>query len=226
MTTHPFRHSQPIIYGVAGILIGAIATVLINPMMRSLPWHLNPMMGNRMAGAPIATPGRPTAFWNMHSESHFLIQMIPHHQDAVAMADLALDRAQHPELKRLAESIKTTQTQEIQQMQTWYKQWYGTDVPAWAPGMGMHQQNQLPRSTAIGRGGMRVDIAALQNAPDFDRAFIEDMIPHHQMAIMMATMIEARATHPEAQALARSIIKTQSAEIEQMEQWYQTWFKS
>ena len=47
------------------------------------------------------------------------------------MAELALSRAQHPEIKILANAIKETQTQEIQQMRTWYQQWYGTNVPAY-----------------------------------------------------------------------------------------------
>jgi uncharacterized protein (DUF305 family) len=223
MATHRFRRAQPIIYGVAGIFIGAIASFFLNPVLRS-PWRATTspaLPDSRLESLPINTPGRFMAFWSMHSEPHFLIQMIPHHQDAVAMADLTLSRAQHAELKQLAQSIKTTQTQEIQQMQTWYKQWYGTAVPEWAPAMGMH-----PRRTAMGREGMRVDLATLQTAPDFDRAFIEAMIPHHQMAIMMATMVENQAPHAEARELARSIIKTQSAEIAQMEQWYKAWYPS
>ncbi len=231
MATHRFRRAQPIIYGVAGLFVGAIATFFLNPMLRS-PWRAtnspappDSRPDSRLEAPSIATPGRPIAFWSMHSEPHFLIQMIPHHQDAVDMADLALSRAQHAELKQLAQSIKTTQTQEIQQMQAWYKQWYGTAVPEWTPGMGMGM-GMHSRSGALGRGGMRVDVAALQTAPDFDRAFIEAMIPHHQMAIMMATMVENQAPHAEARELARSIIKTQSAEIAQMEQWYKAWYPS
>ena len=40
---------------------------------------------------------------------HFIEEMIPHHQDAVEMADLALARAEHPELRELAASIKSVQ---------------------------------------------------------------------------------------------------------------------
>ena len=52
--------------------------------------------------------------------------MIPHHQGAIAMADLALSRAKRPEIKELAKSIKASQTRENAQMRTWYQQWYGT----------------------------------------------------------------------------------------------------
>ncbi len=62
-------------------------------------------------------------------DRHFMEQMIPHHEDAVAMAELALTRAEHPELRRLAETIIRDQTREIDQMRTWYRSWYGVDAP-------------------------------------------------------------------------------------------------
>ena len=52
-------------------------------------------------------------------DRHFIEQMIPHHEDAVAMAELALTRAEHPELRGLAETIIRDQTREIDQMETW-----------------------------------------------------------------------------------------------------------
>lgn len=71
-------------------------------------------------------------------DQHFIEMMIPHHQDAIAMADLALTRAKRPEVKLLAEAIKKDQAREIQEMRTWYKQWYSKEVPAPSmTGMGM-----------------------------------------------------------------------------------------
>jgi hypothetical protein len=86
MATHRFRRAQPIIYGVAGIFIGEIATFFLNPVLRS-PGRATTspaLPDSRLESLPINTPGRSMAFWSMHSEPHFLIQMIPHHQDAVA----------------------------------------------------------------------------------------------------------------------------------------------
>lgn len=57
-----------------------------------------------------------------------------------------------------------------------------------------------------------------------DQHFIVMMIPHHQMAIMMSTMVVNSADHPEIRTLAQSITRSQSAEIEHMQQWYQTWY--
>jgi len=81
----------------------------------------------------------------------------------------------------------------------------------------------------IYQGGMHMgstqDIDALKNAPDFDKEFIEQMIPHHQMAIMMARMLESGTNRPEMLQLARNIQTSQAAEIQQMQGWYTIWYK-
>lgn len=76
-------------------------------------------------------------------------------------------------------------------------------------------------------GGMMdemADLQILETAPVFDKEFIEQMIPHHQMGVMMARMVLSRSDRPEIEDLARAIITTQTAEIEQMRDWYQVWF--
>jgi uncharacterized protein (DUF305 family) len=76
----------------------------------------------------------------------------------------------------------------------------------------------------MGMHMMEADLESLKNAPDFDKAFIEQMIPHHKMAVMMAGRV-LDSKHPEIRNLAKSIIQNQSTEIEQMQQWNQTWFR-
>jgi uncharacterized protein (DUF305 family) len=61
-------------------------------------------------------------------------------------------------------------------------------------------------------------MAALENAPDFEQEFLRQMTRHYQMATMMAGMVVSSAQHPEIRNLAQSIIRSQSAEIAQMEQ--------
>ena len=70
---------------------------------------------------------------------------------------------------------------------------------------------------------MKMDIDALKTAKDFDKEFVRQMIPHHQMAVMMAQMASKRAAHPDLRNLARSIIKSQNAEISKMQGWQQAW---
>ncbi|MDQ2806798.1 MAG: DUF305 domain-containing protein [Chloroflexota bacterium] len=149
-------------------------------------------------------------------DRHFIEQMIPHHQAAVAMADLALQHAQHPQLKVLAAAIKRTQTAEIAQMRAWYRQWYGTDVPTPANGTGGGMMGSAQ--------GISGDLPALQNAADFDQAFLQGMIPHHEMALMMAQMVRMHGRQPQLQQLAQAITTGQRAEIAQMRGWYQQWY--
>ena len=101
----------------------------------------------------------------------------------------------------LAQSIKASQTRENTQMRRWYRTWLGRDVPSWGLGTGWGWQN------GMGMGPMSggTNHWALREAPDFDRAFIEQMIPHHQMGVRMASMAQTNAQHPE---------------LPRLEQWY------
>jgi uncharacterized protein (DUF305 family) len=184
-------------------------------------------------------------------DQHFIEMMIPHHEGAVKMADLALVQSKRPEIKKLAVSITSSQSREIQNMRTWYKQWYGKEVPAQPMNMGMMggsmHQKMMGHQPGMGQNpsgmmasdpkqrqmqpmmhhdmmGAEMNLDALKNATDFDREFIRQMIPHHQMAIMMARMVLRSSTHSEVQTLAQAIIESQSSEIQQMRQWYQTWY--
>ena len=56
-----------------------------------------------------------------------------------------------------------------------------------------------------------------------DRHFIEEMIPHHQMALMMVSMLISSAERPEMKKLGQDIIEAQTREIEQMRNWYVEW---
>ncbi len=68
-------------------------------------------------------------------------------------------------------------------------------------------------------------MAALENAKDFDKAFLEAMVPHHQLALMMVRMLEAGSNKPEMLQLAENITASQSKEIQQMQAWYVQWYK-
>ena len=156
----------------------------------------------------------------------FIDMMVPHHQAAVAMAELAQERAERPELKELADEIITGQEGEIEQLRDWRETWFGSsDTPPMeampmVPGMEMEGHSM--------GGGMTVDmtedIKALEGADDFDRAFIEAMIPHHESAIEAAKLARAQAGSPEARELAGEIIEAQESEIAQMREWLEAWY--
>ncbi len=188
------------------------------------------------APAPALGPGPGATGLPMGmADQRFIVMMIPHHDGAIAMADLALTRAKRPEIKALAQRIQASQRQENAQMRRWYRQWYGTAVPAWTlggpgSGMGMGMGAGSGMGWGMGRGsgmpGMATSLEALKAAPDFDRAFIEQMIPHHRMGVMMASHAQWNTRHPELRSLQAAMVRVQSQEIEQMEQWYRQWYGS
>ena len=218
-----------LVYSLVGLLSSGAAAGFV--LTNSKQAHSLPVSRN---------PQQPRS---IQVDQHFIEMMIPHHQDAIAMADLALSRAKRPEVKKIAEAIKKEQTSEIEEMRTWYKKWYGREVPVHSmTDMGMmgnhHKQGQGTGSGMMGQGqgmmgqgqgmmgqgqGMMTDIDALKKAPDFDKEFVRQMIPHHQMAVKMAQMASGRAARPEIRTLAQSIIKSQNAEIAQLQGWQQAW---
>jgi uncharacterized protein (DUF305 family) len=164
------------------------------------------------------------------SDQHFMVMMVPHHDSAIAMADLALRRARRPEIKDLARNIKASQTRENDQMRRWYRQWYGADLPSWSAGAGWGWRHGLMMGSSMGvagrglNGPMGISIAKLEKAVDFDQAFIEQMIPHHQMGVMMASMQLYNTERPEMRKLVEEMIRVQGEEIEAMQQWYRSWY--
>ena len=149
--------------------------------------------------------------------------MVPHHDGAIAMAELALTRAKRPEIRALAQQIKASQTAEKAQMRRWYRQWFGTDVPAWtAGGMGMGMGHGM--GYGMGMPAMATSLQGLRTAPDFDRAFIEQMVPHHRMGVMMASHAQWNTQHPELRQLQAAMVRVQSQEMAQMAQWYRAWY--
>jgi uncharacterized protein (DUF305 family) len=193
---------ESIFFGLVGILIGVMIMGFVasysvnhgyNGIMRMMGVDGSHMMGGNV-------------------DRNFIEQMIPHHESAIAMAKLAQQKASRSEIKTLADNIIKNQTDEIIKMRYWYEQWYGAEVPKQdtTSGMmsGMHNSN---------------DIDSLREAVDFDKAFLEEMIPHHQMAVMMANMLENTTSRQEMKNLARDIIAAQTKEIDAMQNWQAQW---
>lgn len=201
-------------YGIGGLLIGGVAVWIL--MGSTGNYGFRGMMGQRFSS-------QNQMMISGMMDAHFIEQMIPHHEDAITMAKLALTKAQHPEIKQLAQSIIESQSKEIDQMQAWYKDWYGREVPTGTQVMGQHGM-MSGRGMHMGMMGNETDITRLEQATDFDRVFIEEMIPHHQMAVMMANMLKVGTQRPEMKQLADDIITAQTREIDQMRQWYDAWF--
>ena len=163
-------------------------------------------------------PGGFTESQNI--DRHFIEEMIPHHEGAIEMAKLALLRSKRPEMLSLSNGIIEAQEREINNMKGWYEAWFGTAVPAYSSGM-----IGMGHGMGMRMEGMEGDLDALAaaSAAEFDREFIRQMIPHHEMAVMMARMLAAGSARPEMQTLADQIITSQSREIDMMRSWYDAW---
>lgn len=208
-------------------LWGAATAALLLVASSSVQAGTTPPSRPVAAGGCALPPGQASA------DAHFITMMIPHHEGAIAMADLALQRSARGQIRALAERIRASQSRENAQMRRWYRQWYGGDVPRWqGPGRGMGWGGGMGKGMgggmAMGWGmpGFTTSLEALRSAPDFDRAFLEQMIAHHRMGVMMASHAQAGSLHPELRDLEAAMVRVQSEEIEQMARWYQQWFSA
>ena len=135
----------------------------------------------------------------------FLQMMIPHHQQAIDMSDLALTKSSDSELLALAKDIRDGQGAEIVKMKAWLDK-AGEDLD---PGHSMGHD----------MGGMLSDseLAALKAATgkNFDLLWLKGMTGHHVGAIDMATMIED-ADNDEIKSFGQAIVTSQSAQNKQM----------
>ncbi|GAA1380084.1 DUF305 domain-containing protein [Catellatospora chokoriensis] len=164
-------------------------------------------MDHGSGAAPTATASSAIGAFN-DADVAFAQGMIPHHQQAVRMAQLAATRAADPEVKALAEQIRAAQDPEIATMTGWLRTW---QRPTAMPG---HETGHQ------GMPGMMSDaqLATLEAASgrDFDRMFSELMIAHHEGAVTMAQQELANGANPAAKELAQRIVTAQQAEIATM----------
>lgn len=145
----------------------------------------------------------------------FAQQMIPHHQQAVEMAELAETRAERREVKDLAADIEAAQGPEIKTMTGWLEDW-DEDVPD-AEMSGMDHGDMSSEDMT----GMmsEEDMTELENASgtEFDQMFLMMMIEHHEGAIDMAQTELADGEFPDATAMAEDIKTAQTEEIQTMQ---------
>ena len=135
----------------------------------------------------------------------FLQMMIPHHQQAVDISNLAISKSKDSELIALATNIRDGQSAEIIQMKSWLAQ--------------ADADMDMGHSMGDSMGGMlsEDELATLESASekDFNLLWLQGMTNHHDGALHMSEMIED-ATNLEIESFGKNIVSTQSAQIEQM----------
>lgn len=147
------------------------------------------------------------------ADVQFAQNMIPHHSQAIEMADLVIAGGVDPEVKALANRIKGEQGPEIETMRGWLRQW----------GESEQASGDMPGMDMGGQSGMGMmsddDMRKLQVASgaELDRMFLEMMTEHHRGAIEMARTEVEDGRYPPAKDLAEKIGDDQQAEIDEMQ---------
>ncbi|MER5526004.1 DUF305 domain-containing protein [Streptomyces sp. NPDC002677] len=164
------------------------------------------------SGAPAgASASATTAGAHNAQDVAFAQRMIPHHRQALQMAEFAAGRASSARVQDLAARIEKAQDPEITTMSGWLKTW-GEDVPMAGMDHGGH----------AGMTGMMddTDMTELKNATgkDFDTKFLTMMVEHHQGAVEMAGTERSKGAYAPAVRLAGDIVAAQNAEIKEMNQ--------
>jgi uncharacterized protein (DUF305 family) len=151
----------------------------------------------------------------------FAQSMIPHHEQAVQMAKMAVTNASSPEVKQLAEKIEAAQGPEIETMTGWLKDW-GKKLRSGADSdMGGMDHDMVSTGSGDMPGMMSgAEMKKLNTATGagFNSMFLTMMIEHHTGAIEMAKTEQANGKSADAVALAKKIEADQTAEIAQMKQ--------
>jgi uncharacterized protein (DUF305 family) len=141
----------------------------------------------------------------------FAQMMIPHHEQAIEMSDMALDPTTlaNEQVRDLALQIKNAQDPEIKQMKDWLTSWGKPTTPT----DGMDHSSMMDGMLSSDELS---ELATLKG-PAFDKAWIQAMIAHHKGAVAMAEDVVADGSHPDVRKLAETIISSQQAEIDTLE---------
>jgi uncharacterized protein (DUF305 family) len=132
-------------------------------------------------------------------DRQFIDMMVPHHEQGIMMATMAVERAEHPELKAMARKMLAEQQREVAEMKSMRNQWFGSAVTPI-----IEVNKQLDDST-------------------FDTTFLGKMIEHHKMAIDASERAMTNAAHGELKELARRTRDEQTKELEQMRALLDDW---
>ncbi len=181
------------------------------------------------ADAPIVQPGAPgesnrqlsaTEAVKITNTSHspddtrFMQDMIPHHHQAVQMSALVADRTNRPAIIDLAGRIDASQQGEIEFMQQWLRE-RGQTVPEPTAHHAMHMDHEM---AGMATPEQMAKLATLQGT-EFDRLFLQLMIPHHEGAVTMVDELleqPGAAYDPVLFEFTSDIVNDQAAEIERM----------
>ena len=128
-------------------------------------------------------------------DAQFLDKFTQHHKDGIKMAEMAIDKAENPELKKMAEKMVKDQTKEIDQMQKWRRDQYASV---------QETDSSVPK----------MDMTPLEKAEgaEFDRQFASMMAKHHEDGIAMAKAAAPKIENKQVKQFAQTAAKNQTKE--------------
>ena len=171
-------------------------------------------------GAPgeeptVVAPGEqgslPNADLYSDADVEFMTAMVPHHAQALEMAELAPDRAQDERVKTMADRIAAGQGPEIAVMQAWLE---SHGLPKADPDA--DHGHDMKGMKGMVTGEQMTQLLAAEGE-QFDRLFLTRMIAHHEGALEMAERL-GQGTHPLVMETAKDVAATQSVEIARMQE--------
>ena len=185
----------------AGVIVALVAVIIAMGFSNKNDGHFGMSHSSMMDSDEVVGSGQLTG-----ADIMFLQMMIPHHQQAVDISNLALSKSNDAELLALATSIRDSQADEIIQMKEWLKD-AGANI-------------EMGHSMGDSMGGMldEAELAALKSASGsaFDRLWLQGMTGHHDGAIHMTQMIED-AKNVTIKEFGQAVVTAQAAQIKQME---------
>jgi uncharacterized protein (DUF305 family) len=176
------------------------------PVRLALALVVSVVVAAGCGGEAESAPGNPT-------DRAFASQVLAPHERAIEMAELALRRAEHPELKLLARRIIRAQRAEVAVLRSTDADLRVARIPAGELGL---QQDEM---------NVAGDVHELGESDRFDRSFIEMMVPHHESAVKMAAVELRNGRHPRLRRLAEDIVDAQRREIDRMKERYIKWYR-
>jgi uncharacterized protein (DUF305 family) len=189
------------------------------------PWNANCALpaspvsatsDHSMDGMHMTTP-----VMSMDMDLAYIDMMIPHHASIIALATVALPYLQDKRLRTMAQQIVTAQTEEIDELEGYRLNFYGSADPQPVDTHAMMQMtgdSSLPMDTMMMEMDPTAQVAAFCAASDPDLASIDLTIPHHESAVITSTIVVEQAVHPEIRDFAQRVIEAQQREIEELTQ--------